>query len=145
MSIKPEWCKRIITGEKTLEVRKTFPQQIKLPFTVYVYATRGGENWFYYGKLLSGHVIGKFTCDNIERFSIPYPAYNKETNPRLLRESCVPYMKLHRYAEPQGDVYAWHIKDFELYETPLPVGFFLDSKGINFKRAPQSWGYAIKC
>ena len=145
MSIRPEWCKKIVTGEKTIEVRKTKPEQIRLPFHVYVYATFGGENWFRFGEHMSGRVIGRFICDDIKYYSIPYPEWNTETDPELIEKSCVNYTKLHKYAEPQGCVYGWHIKDFELYGQPLPVGFFVDSKGMNFQRAPQSWGYAVKC
>lgn len=144
MSIKPEWCKRIIYGEKTIEVRKTKPEQIETPFTVYVYATFGGENWFSFGKQKSGHVIGKFTCDKVVRYDIPYPAYKKETSPELLEKSCVPYMKLHHYAKLQGYVYGWHIHDFENWDTPLSISEFMDSKGNHFKRPPQSWAYGIK-
>lgn len=39
MSIRPEWCKRIFNGEKTIEVRKTRPL-IDMPFKVYVYCTK---------------------------------------------------------------------------------------------------------
>lgn len=144
MSIKPEWCKRIICGEKTIEVRKTKPEQISVPFKVYVYASFGGENWFSFGKQKSGKVIGVFTCDRIERYDIPYPAWQKDLSPELKEKSCLSYMQLHRYAGEQGYVYGWHLRDFENWDTPLPVGYFLDSKGNPFKRAPQSWAYAIK-
>lgn len=39
MSIRPEWCKKIFDGEKTIEVRKTRPL-IDMPFKVYVYCTK---------------------------------------------------------------------------------------------------------
>lgn len=39
MSIRPEWCKKILEGEKTIEVRKTRPL-IDMPFKVYVYCTK---------------------------------------------------------------------------------------------------------
>ena len=144
MSIKPEWCKRIIYGEKTIEVRKTKPEQISVPFKVYVYATFGGENWFSFGKQKSGHVIGVFTCDRIERYDIPYPAYQKEMDQELKEKSGLTYMQLHRYADQQGYVYGWHIRDFENWDTPLSVHEFIDSKGNAFKRPPQSWAYAVR-
>lgn len=37
MSIQPKWCEKIISGEKTIEVRKTAP---KPPFKVVVYCTK---------------------------------------------------------------------------------------------------------
>lgn len=144
ISIKPEWCKKIITGEKTIEVRKTKPEQVRFPFKVYVYATYGGENWFSFGKQKSGHVIGSFICDEIKRYDIPYPAYKKETDQELIKKSCVDYWKLHRYAGDQGYVYGWAIRDFENWDTPLYPSWFYDSQGRNFRRAPQSWAYCIK-
>ena len=39
MSIRPQWCKKIFDGEKTIEVRKTRPL-IDMPFKVYVYCTK---------------------------------------------------------------------------------------------------------
>ena len=38
ISIRPEWCEKIASGEKTVEVRKTRPK-IEPPFKVYVYCT----------------------------------------------------------------------------------------------------------
>ena len=66
MSIRPEWCKKIFDGEKTIEVRKTRPL-IDMPFKVFVYETktqfvksiRGACTTFGYGR---GKVIGSFVC-----------------------------------------------------------------------------------
>lgn len=38
MSIKPQYCEKIISGKKTIEVRKTAPKEV--PFKVYMYCTR---------------------------------------------------------------------------------------------------------
>ena len=39
LSLRPEWCKKIFEGEKTIEVRRTRPL-IDMPFKVYVYCTK---------------------------------------------------------------------------------------------------------
>lgn len=39
LSIRPEWCKKIACGEKTVEVRKTRPKQ-EPPFKCYIYCTK---------------------------------------------------------------------------------------------------------
>lgn len=39
ISIRPEWVERILSGAKTVEVRKTVPK-IKTPFKCYIYCTR---------------------------------------------------------------------------------------------------------
>lgn len=42
ISIQPQWVERILTGEKTIEIRKTKPN-INLPCKVYIYETKGRE------------------------------------------------------------------------------------------------------
>ena len=36
ISIKPQWVEKILSGEKTIEIRKTMPK-CKLPCKVYIY------------------------------------------------------------------------------------------------------------
>lgn len=43
MSIRPEWCKKILDGEKTVEVRRTCPAH-GTPFKVYIYCTLAGSD-----------------------------------------------------------------------------------------------------
>lgn len=39
ISIRPEWCDKIASGEKTIEIRKNKPT-IELPFKCYIYCTK---------------------------------------------------------------------------------------------------------
>lgn len=41
LSIRPEWCSRIFSGCKTVEIRKTRPVSLKEPFKCYIYCTKG--------------------------------------------------------------------------------------------------------
>ena len=55
MSMKPEWWEKILSGEKTLEIRKSAPQSkdgraFRWPLTVLVYVSG------------TGAMQGKFTC-----------------------------------------------------------------------------------
>lgn len=92
LSIRPKWCEKIASGEKTIEVRKTRPK-LQTPFKCYIYCSKakerligilkdGEEN---YGEIHHGKpvfikqdegsvcdmwgnrqkVIGEFTCDRI--------------------------------------------------------------------------------
>ena len=104
ISIRPEWCNKILSGEKTVEIRRTRPK-LETPFRVYIYCTkdRSKVGWMRIvpekGWLrLDGSVIGEFTCDKIERALIPYPAHRDEFNERFAKDSCVSYDELHRYA-----------------------------------------------
>ena len=56
MSMKPEWWEKILDGEKTLEIRKTHPQNERLewPVTVLVYVSG------------TGAVQGQFLCPGCE-------------------------------------------------------------------------------
>jgi hypothetical protein len=38
LSIRPKWCEKIVSGEKTIEVRKTRPK-LNTPFKCYIYCT----------------------------------------------------------------------------------------------------------
>ena len=126
LSIRPNWCKLIWSGMKTLEVRRTRPK-LETPFKVYVYCTKcpqhiitifkDGEEIadgeIYHGKPAfvkcdkylpedirnkTQAVIGEFICDEIENVVIPYPSYQNELDPKLILKSGVPYTQLHRYA-----------------------------------------------
>lgn len=56
ISIRPKWCEKIISGEKTIEVRKTRPK-MDTPFKCYIY------------KCGNGKVIGEFLCDEISNIN----------------------------------------------------------------------------
>ena len=44
ISIRPEWCEKIINGQKTIEERKTRPK-MNPPFKCYIYCTKPEETW----------------------------------------------------------------------------------------------------
>ena len=138
ISIRPNWCKKILSGYKTLEIRKTRPK-LQPPFKCYIYQTMTGyvskskENDILV-QIAYGKVIGEFVCDKIERIDVPYPAYQKELPVRILKESCIPYYDLHRYAY-HDDVFGWHISDLKIYDRPE------DLSEYGLDRPPQSWRY----
>lgn len=99
IAIRPKWVEKIASGQKTIEVRKTAPQEV--PFKAYIYATRpkkfykcGAVStsdellWLANGKVemgdgfkfwadgdeyqcLNGRIIGEFICDKV------YPIKNR--------------------------------------------------------------------
>lgn len=91
ISIRPEWVERILSGEKTLEVRKTRPN-VETPFKVYIYCTSGRpdlnipisperlmQDYLDTGSMQSlncplgnGKVIGEFVCDSIVTYNYDY-------------------------------------------------------------------------
>lgn len=149
ISIQQKWCELIVSEKKTLEVRKNRPK-LETPFKCYIYATKAKPGWFDLAKKerFDGKVIGEFVCDNIRRFDVPYPAFQKKLDKRILDESCCTYYQLHRYAY-HDDLYGWHISNLVIYDTPcslnkfrkpeFPTGLRYEDDAI--KRPPQSWCY----
>lgn len=91
ISIRPKWCELILSGKKTIEIRKTRPK-LDTPFKCYIYCTKehgnnGESTRFYedldgpfssagknYSAFLTGTVIGEFICDGIAE--IKYELYD---------------------------------------------------------------------
>lgn len=66
ISIRPEWCDKIASGEKTIEIRKSKPK-LKPPFKCYIYCTKAKHYFAEYGlygdelfRIPTGEV--KFGC-----------------------------------------------------------------------------------
>ena len=94
ISIQPKWCELILSGKKTVEVRKSFPmvnvgeEWRAIPFKCFVYCTKGkpdqygtychfydakegpviGERGQIQNVFTSGMVIAEFMCRNMELF-----------------------------------------------------------------------------
>ena len=139
MSIRPEWCEKILSGEKTIEIRKTRPK-LQPPFKVYIYCTTPqnvrNKLWqaatYHYcddhshngpDRVVNRKVIAEFVCESIERFGVPYPAFQKQMRQDILEKSCLRYYDLHRYAYHDA-LFAWHIADLKIYDKPKMVEDF---------------------
>ena len=136
ISIQPKWCELIASGNKTVEVRKNFPN-LKPPFKVYIYETKGKKRWYsqpdpipyYEGK---GKVIGEFVCDKIDKHS-PHSLIVKEDRERATAGSCLTAKEIRDYVRGNRatynladlpDFYGWHISDLVIYEKPKPLTDF---------------------
>lgn len=150
ISIRPEWCEKIINGRKTIEVRKTRPK-MDTPFKCYIY------------RSVQGGVIGEFVCDDIfERIvrvgAICEPPkycicdWNMDCTPldTLLADACLTKDELEKYLDG-GVGYGWHISNLRIYDTPRELREFyavpnevevaLKAKPRPITRPPQSWRY----
>lgn len=113
LSIRPKWCEKIISGEKTIEVRKTRPKQ-NPPFKCYIYCTIGRpdlnipisqerlmRDYLETGSMKSlncplgnGKVIGEFTCDRIYGLApLNHAPDDVEQQACMTREEIVRYLK----------------------------------------------------
>lgn len=128
MSFKPKYCERIVSGLKTVEIRKTIPT-LKPPFKVYMYCTKnkGTDDVFKIGKKkVNGFVVGEFTCDGYTFDEAPYSKLVEGST--LNKDELMDYGKRVRLA-------GWHVKDVVVYDKPKAL------KEIDAARAPQSWCY----
>ena len=128
MSIKPEWCDKIFSGEKEFELRKTVPAH--MPAKVYVY------------KSGSGTVIGEFMLKYYVKLMTPreYMKIHKDIvitdlSP-FLQGTCLTEKQFLDYLGNAKYYYAIRIEDPVLYKTPIPLN------KLGLSRPPQSWCYA---
>ena len=89
LSIKKQWLEKILSGEKTIEVRKTMPWEISYPFVVFCYETKADGG--------AGKVTAAFVCHNIDTLDClrELPAYAigtkaTEKTTRLSRIAALP-------------------------------------------------------
>ena len=137
LSIRPKWCEKIISGEKTIEVRKTKPK-LETPFKCYIYCTLQGCNEFFRVDLggdvakwnrdkwanRKGNVIGEFTCDRIDRLAPanePYGVYDIDDD--YVFQTCLENGALWDYGHGTP-LYGWHISDPRIYDTPKELNEF---------------------
>nr|DAH78317.1 MAG TPA: hypothetical protein [Caudoviricetes sp.] len=144
LSIRPKWCEKIISGEKTVEVRKTRPK-LETPFKCYIYCTKDAKMQWWTGSRYSyaddhshnafdicgnGKVIGEFVCDCVT------PLYNVCTDDwkrltgglhriekELVNQACLTEAQLHTYAGGKN-CFAWHISNLKIYDTPKELSEF---------------------
>lgn len=150
LSIRPEWCEKIANGSKTIEVRKSAPQEV--PVKCYIYCTKGQSpnvllkdknNRFGFGDYrnactcdvdgnvdfenVQGKVIGAFLCNKVEEFSVGSLRCDE-----IEKLACVSYKEMIDYfykpEELDGKTskigYAWHISDLKIYDKPRELSEF---------------------
>ena len=160
ISIQPKWVEKIANGEKTIEVRKTAPQEV--PFKCYIYETQGRTetpwvdedgHFIYKGR---GQVIGEFICNNASELDYVY-----YWNNGYEFETCLTYRQVADYGKGKP-LYGWHISDLKIYDkqkelsefcipckvscenckNPLYFECWCEEKGKKIvTRPPQSWCY----
>ena len=161
LSIRPKWCEKIASGEKTIEVRKSAPSEV--PFKCYIYMSQGDlkdlgsySEWIYKNRM---KVIGEFICNEVEEFHEwelspqgKFADFERERLEKFLTDACLSEEEVVRYRENlpyYKPLYGWHISDLKIYDKPKKLSEFISSKpknkfrahGDNLTRPPQSWIY----
>ena len=147
ISIRPEWVEKIFSGEKTVEIRKCKPY-FPAPFKCYIYCTKGREEKWLAGVKdgresykLNGTVCAEFTCDSIQNFSCPFPAYSKEVDQTILKDARIAYGWANLYLGHKSGC-AWHISDVKVYDHPMFITDFRYYACTDYvMKAPQSFMY----
>ena len=167
LSIRPKWCEKIASGEKTVEVRKT-RLKMATPFKCYIYCTSGRpdlnipisperlmQDYLDTGSMQSlncplgnGKVIGEFVCDRIDTIlpeNEPYGIYNIDDD--YVFQTCLEYGALWNYGNGKT-LYGWRISNLKIYDEPKELGEFTGLRKTKFGMEPvaitrpfQSWGY----
>lgn len=150
ISIRPGWVEEILSGEKTLEVRKTKPK-LETPFKCYIYCTKGVDAadrlWVlrekirkdYYGlaavcanlekqpenhSLGNGKVVAEFACDQIVPIvpaMEPYGIYDVDDD--FVAQTCLENGALWDYGSG-ATLHGWHISDLKVYDKPVALAAF---------------------
>lgn len=168
ISIQPKWVEKIANGEKTIEVRKTAPQEV--PFKAYIYCTKEKKQddiiWagiFGDRGKWNGRVIGEFICDKVDEYPYDY-CDGVDIDDDTILETAIDREDINIYAKGKT-LYGWHISDLKIYDKPKELGdfkkhchykdrnsyclaneceYYSDWTGIccNWvERPPQSWCY----
>ncbi len=131
ISIRPEWVNKILTGKKTLEVRKTRPK-LETPFKVYIYCTNpknimlwNARSYIYaddhshnaFDRCWNGSVVGEFICNNITEDTMG------ENCDILCVNGCMGLDQIKSYGGNKK-LYGWHISELKVYDTPKPLSEF---------------------
>ena len=139
LSIRPNWCKLIWSGMKTVEVRKNRPT-LETPFKAYIYCTGHDGLVMKLPKAgvqkMDGRVIGQFTCEKIDKLVhigtmmdiniLTLDGWYKPAD-ALLQAACLTEAQAKKYLKG-GDGYGWHISDLKIWDEPVRLKNFWGMK-----------------
>lgn len=176
ISIKPYWVFLIIAKtmgwnidkEKTVEVRKTYPQDDEWNKVGKIYCTKDKKSFNHipkkyqpFMKRFLGKVIGEFVCDRIDtirkrgiddNFDYCYLSLDKWGNDDIepeitaVKNSCVLKDDLNDYGKNSRMLYGWHISNLKLYDKPKGLGEFGKPCNRNcFTPCPHYRGKEYEC
>lgn len=138
ISIKPRWIRLMLSKEKRLEIRKSYPKLLETPFKAIVYCTKDVKDELVIpqvsDKPVNGKIIGEFTCESVIGFTVPFLDSFETMDEVILKESCVTWEQLHWYAG-RRKIYGWEISSFVLYKEPKNLEEFGMHSG------PLCWNY----
>lgn len=145
MSIRPKWIAKILNGEKTIEVRKSFTASYR--GWVYIYCTKDNEllcqldnEWntikvvrgAKLKSIYNGKVVARFYCDNVDNYvygrkwswKLGEPMWDADSfYERILKDACLTNDELRNYVEDVS-FSAIHISELEIFDEPKELSEF---------------------
>lgn len=152
IAMRPQWVEKITSGKKTIEVRKSAPQEV--PFKAYIYCCKAKPYLYkeanppfelfldselykgngYDDRLFSGKVIGAFICDRIEMVNAKCSDYGIDLFYHdCLTNGCLTEREIEKYFNVpedrdlramKGNGYVWNISDLKIYDKPKELSEF---------------------
>lgn len=132
MSIKPKNGKKILSGEKNIEMRKNAPADVE-----FIYGT---ERTVYLCFSGTGMVMGEFRLEGVR---------TSKDGTEFAEAACLTPEEIEEYGPGRDGLYrGWRVKEPKKFDTPIPLSEFtrVDYKHIpisrwKMERPPQSWCY----
>nr|DAG78469.1 MAG TPA: helix-turn-helix domain-containing protein [Caudoviricetes sp.] len=161
LSIRPEWCKKILSGEKTVEVRRTCPVH-GTPFKAYIYCTltaskafvSDDRNWDVSAESSRwpdkrGRVIGEFICKKMTGLThvgetgswepahlhVMAPGLYYKPADEILKAACMSKETAEKYLKGR-DGFGWYISDLKIYDQPRELREFTGLQSTRFGMRP---------
>lgn len=108
MSIKPEYGEKILSGEKTIELRKNAPAEVG-----FIYDTDRTVYLYFSG---TGVVMGKFRLEGVRIV---------EDGAEFAEAARLKLEDIEKYGPGRDGLYrGWRIKEPKRFETPIPLSEF---------------------
>ena len=151
ISIRPEHALNILTGSKTLELRKSVPKGFV--GWVYGYVTKGGVIIYNGEKIYQGHgdysetsytlnatipfrfwfeeYEELFFIDSEDDYKLTYDfGIYYDYDEEIFTKLCLTKLQVNKYGQGK-DLYAWHIKKLEVFDKPMELGeFYTPNKDV---------------
>lgn len=169
LSIKPYYLYLILIGEKTIELRKSFPECEEWDKTAFLYCTKDMRSFALIPEKDQGWMrdkLGKIACKIVvDKFYTFIPTQNgfktkKISSARALHKSRLRIFEVKNYLK-ENTGYGWHIASLVLFEpreitkfaractddcTKCGIHIFGSEcdRTLEITRPPQSWCYALE-
>lgn len=141
-SAKPYWIYLILTGQKTIEVGKSFPKSQNWNKVVEMYCSKDmrsfkripekDREWM---RQYLGKVACRFVCDNVTKITTWQRTwYNILFQPTAttteygiwnddFKQMCMTWKEINDYGQKKP-LYGWHISDLKIYDKPKELSEF---------------------